>query len=242
MQEDIKKLFTDLKLRGMDKIFEQLLKGAEHKDISHQQFVYSLLKEEFSHRRERSMVYRVKQAKIPWDWTLRTFPFKKQPVVKRTQIMTLAGLDFINRGENIVFIGKTGTGKSGLASGILREAVVSGYRGRFYNTQDLLDELYASLADRSTPRLLRRLCNYDLLVLDELGYLNLTKEQMNGFFKLMKERYEANRPTIITTNLNFEEWYDFLKPKDMVEALLDRLNHRCIIIDLTDGKSLRTRK
>ncbi len=153
--------------------------------------------------------------------------------------MTLAGLDFIERGENIIFTGSTGTGKSGLASGLLRQALISGYRGRFYNVQDLLDELYASLADLSTPKLLKKLCRYDVLVLDELGYLTLSHEQMNSFFKLMKERYEARRPTIITTNLAFESWYDILRPKDMVDALLDRLRHRCCIINI-DGESLRT--
>ncbi|EFK07688.1 IstB-like ATP-binding protein, partial [delta proteobacterium NaphS2] len=145
---------------------------------------------------------------------------------------------FINRRENIVFHGKTGVGKTGLAVGILRQAIIAGYRGRFYNVQDLLDQLYASLADRSTPKLLNALCRYDLLLLDELGYLTLKKEQMNAFFKLMKERYEAGRPTIITTNLQPEQWYSLLEPKDMVDALLDRLNHRCINVHI-DGPSLR---
>ena len=110
--------------------------------------------------------------------------------------------------------------------------------------QDLLDELYASLADRTAPKLLKKLCRYDLLVLDELGYLTLTVEQMNCFFKLMKEHlmkehYEAKRPTIITTNLTFDDWYEILKPKNMVDALLDRLRHRCCMIHI-DGPSLRT--
>ncbi|EFK06004.1 conserved hypothetical protein [delta proteobacterium NaphS2] len=74
------------------------------------------------------------------------------------------------------------------------------------------------------------LCRYDLLLLDELGSLTLKKEQMNAFFKLMKERYEAGHPTIITTNLQPEQWYSLLEPKDMIDALLDRLNHRCINI------------
>ncbi len=152
--------------------------------------------------------------------------------------MTLSGLDFISRRENIVFHGKTGVGKTGLAVGILRQAIIAGYRGRFYNVQDLLDQLYASLADRSTPKLLNALCRYDLLLLDELGYLTLKKEQMNAFFKLMKDRYEAGRSTIITTNLQPEQWYSLLEPKDMVDALLDRLNHRCINIHI-DGPSLR---
>jgi len=239
MTDELLELIKQLRLKGMAAVFTKLLTKAERHSWGHQDLLRQLLREELSYRRERSVHYRLTQAKIPWSWTLNTFPFERQPAIDRTRIMTLAGLDFMQRGENIIFSGPTGTGKSGLASGLLRQALVSGYRGRFYNVQDLLDELYASLADRSTPKLLKKLCRYDLLVLDELGYLTLTSEQMNSFFKLMKERYEAGRPTIITTNLDFEHWYDILRPKDMVDALLDRLRHRCCIIHI-NGESLRT--
>lgn len=232
-------LLEQLRFKGMAAVLTQLLTKAERHGWGHQELLLRLLQEEQNHRRERSVQYRLSQAKIPWSWTLNTFPFKQQPAVNKTRIMTLAGLDFIEQGENIIFCGPPGTGKSGLASGLLRQALISGYRGRFYNVQDLLDELYASLADLSTPRLLKKLCRYDLLVLDELGYLTLSSEQMNSFFKLMKERYEAKRPTIITTNLEFENWYDILRPKEMVDALLDRLRHRCCIVKI-DGESLRT--
>lgn len=239
MSAEIIQLLDELKFKGMANIFPELLVKAERDGWSHQDLLQQLLSEELRYRRERSTLYRLGQAKIPWTWTLNTFPYEQQPSVDRTRIMTLAGLDFMQRGENIIFTGSTGTGKSGLASGILRQAIIAGSRGRFYNVQDLLDELYASLADRSTPALLRKLCRYDLLVLDELGYLTLTSEQMNSFFKLMKERYETKKSTIITTNLDFEHWYDILQPKDMVDALLDRLRHRCCIIHI-DGESLRT--
>lgn len=239
MSTEIIQLLEDLKFKGMAKMFPELLIRAERESLSHQEVLRLLLCEELSYRKERSIEYQLRMAKIPWTWTLNTFPFEQQPAVDRTRIMTLAGLDFMQRGENIIFTGSTGTGKSGLASGLLRQAIIAGSRGRFYNVQDLLDELYASLADRSTPALLRKLCRYDLLVLDELGYLTLTSEQMNSFFKLMKERYETRKSTIITTNLDFEHWYDILRPKDMVDALLDRLRHRCCIIQI-DGESLRT--
>jgi len=146
-------------------------------------------------------------------------------------------LSFLDRMQNIVFIGEPGAGKSGLATGILRKALVAGYRGRFYNAQDLLDELYASLADRTTPKLMKQLCRYHVLLIDELGYLTLKSEQINAFFKLMGQRY-GHASTIITTNLDYPEWYDLFHKKSLVDALLDRLKHQCVTIRI-NGPSLR---
>lgn len=239
MNKKIKDLLTTLKFKGMTQVLDEHLALAEKNGMAIQKVIYNLLAEELRFRQERSMLYRLQMARLPWQWTINSFPFDQQPAVNKTQIMTLAGLDFMQRRENIVLRGNTGVGKTGLAVGILRQAIIAGYRGRYYNVQDLLDQLYASLADRSTAKLLNTLCRYDLLLLDELGYLTLNPEQMNAFFKLMKERYESGRSTIITTNLQPEKWYSLLQPKDMVDALLDRLNHRCITIHI-DGLSLRT--
>ncbi len=237
MKKKIHQLLNDIGLKGMANILDIELAEAQKKGHSPEQVLYRLLSQEYTHRQERSMLYRIKNAKIPSDWTLKTFPFKKQKGVKKPQIMSLADLSFIERAENIVFIGKPGTGKTGLAIGLLRDAIIDGYRGRFYTAQDLLDELYASLADRSTPKLIRRLCNFPVLVIDELGYLTLNSEQINAFFKLMGERY-GKVSTIITTNLDYPDWYDLFKRKDLVDALLDRLKHRCITIKI-EGPSLR---
>jgi DNA replication protein DnaC len=238
MREKIRQLLIELRLKGMQTVLGPELDAAEKKGTAIQKVLYRLLCEELAYRQQRSMHYRLNHAKIPFDWTLKTFPFDKQPGVKKSQMMTLAGLDFIERAENIVFIGKPGTGKSGLAIGLLRTALINGYRGRFYNAQDLLDELYASLADRSTPKLIKRLCNYPILLIDELGYLTLKTEQINAFFKLMGERY-GKSSTVITTNLDYPDWYDLFQKKTLVDALLDRLKHRCITIKIK-GPSLRT--
>ncbi len=238
MKKKIHQLLIDIGLKGMANVLDRELAEAQKKGRSPEQVLYRLLTQEYMHRQERSMLYRMNNAKIPLDWTLKTFPFKKQKGVKKSQIMSLADLSFIERAENIVFIGKPGTGKSGLAIGLLRHAIINGYRGRFYSAQDLLDELYASLADRSTPKLIKRICNFPILVIDELGYLRLNSEQINAFFKLMGERY-GRVSTIITTNLDYPDWYDLFKTKDLVDALLDRLKHRCITIKIK-GPSLRT--
>ena len=238
MRNKIQQLLVDLRLKGIAQTLDRELDMADKKGTSVSEVIYRLLMEEHKYRQERSLEYRIKGAKMPLDWTLKTFPFEKQPGVRKHQIQSLAELSFIERAQNIVFIGNPGTGKTGLGIGLLHQALVAGHRGRFYNAQDLLDELYASLADRTTPKLIKKLFNYDLLLIDELGYLTLKPEQINAFFKLMGERY-SRKSTIITTNLDYPEWYDLFKRKSLVDALIDRLQHRCITIKI-DGPSLRT--
>jgi DNA replication protein DnaC len=128
-------------------------------------------------------------------------------------------------------------GKTGLASGLLLKAIENGYRCQFIRAQDLFDEMYASLADRSSRQLLNRLARLDVLLIDELGYVNLKPEQSNIFFKLMEERYHRHS-TVITSNLDYDEWRNFLGNQAMVDALLSRLRHYCHTVRI-DGPSLR---
>jgi len=237
MRKKIHHILDKLRLKGIAGVLDSELDLADKNGTPVSEFLYRLLCQEHKHRRERSLMYRLQQAKIPWNFSLNSFPFELQPGVRKHQIQALGQLAFIQNAENIVFIGNPGVGKSGLAVGLLRNAVVEGYRGRFYNAQDLLDELYSSLADRTTPKFIRRLFNYDLLVIDELGYLTLKPEQVNAFFKLMGERY-GKKSTIITTNLDYQQWYELFDRQSLVDALLDRLKHRCITIKI-DGPSLR---
>ena len=171
MNEKLHELLSSLRLKGMAGALDEEIQRAEKEGAPVSEVIYRLLLEEQAYRQNQSLLYRLKGARIPYDWSLKTFPFDRQPGVNKAQINELAGLAFVERGENIVLVGETGTGKSGLAIGLLRQALLSGYRGRFYNAQDLLDELYASLADRSSARLMRRLCRFDALCIDEIGYL-----------------------------------------------------------------------
>ena len=219
-------------------ILDDELKRAEKKGPSYAEFLTGLLRQEYHGQQDRFLEYRIKRAKLPERWSLESFPWKRQPGVRKAVIEQLAELSFVTQAANLVFVGPTGVGKTGLASGILLKALQAGHRGLFIKAQELFDEMYQSLADHSSRRLLDRLIGIDVLLVDEMGYLNLRPEQSNIFFKLMEERY-GRKATIITTNLDYEAWYSFLGKKEMVAALLDRLRHRCHTITI-DGPSLRT--
>jgi len=237
MNEELEQLLRNLRLKKMAEILDEEIRKADKNEITYGEFLLRLVRAQWHHRQETALAWRIKRAVLPEQWTLESFPFAKQPGVSRKRIRALAELDFIPRAENIVFIGETGTGKTGLASGLLLKALQNGYRGLFIRAQDLFDEMYASLADRSSRKLLNRLARLDVIVIDEMGYLNLKPEQTNIFFKLMEERYRQ-RATIITTNLAYDEWDHFLGNKPLVQALLSRLRHRCHTIRI-DGPSLR---
>jgi DNA replication protein DnaC len=237
MTEDLQQLLDNLKLRRIRDIYDEQLRAAEKEDVSYSEFLARLLRAQWHHRQETALEWRIRRANLPERWSLETFPFARQPGVSRKQIRAFAELDFVGKAENIVFVGPTGVGKTGLASGILLKAIENGYRCQFVRAQDLFDEMYASLADRSSRQLLKRLTRLDVLQIDEFGYLNLKPEQSNIFFKLMEERYRQH-PTIITTNLEYSEWHTFLGNRPMVEALLSRLRHFCHTVRIK-GPSLR---
>jgi DNA replication protein DnaC len=237
MTEELEQLLKNLKLRRILDVYDEQLRAAEKKDLSYSEFVAGLLRAQWHARQEGALEWRIRRATLPERWSLETFPYPRQPGVSRKQIRAFAELEFIPKAENIVFIGPTGVGKTGLACGILLKALENGYRCQFVRAQDLFDEMYASLADRSSRQLLKRLARLDVLQIDELGYLNLKPEQSNIFFKLMEERYHRHS-TIITTNLEYDEWHNFLGQRPMVEALLSRLRHYCHSVRIK-GPSLR---
>ena len=236
-REQLQALLSELNLKGMARVLDDELDRAQAKAEPVSDVLRRLLAEQASYQRERRLANRLAQAKLPWPWTLDTFPYAQQPGVDRAQIRSLASLDFVRRAQNVILIGPTGTGKTGLAMGLLRQACLNGYTGRFYKAQALFDELYASLADRTTTKLLKELSRMRPIAIDELGYLMLKPEQVNAFFQLMDQRY-GRVSSIITTNLDYPAWYEMFNNKPLVDALLDRLRHQCITIRI-NGPSLR---
>ena len=238
MDDDLDQLLQSLKLPRIREVLDDHIARATAGGPPYSDFLRHLLREELHAQQIRFLEGRIERAHLPERLALETFPWERQPSAPKAQILQLAALDFLSDGTNIVFVGPTGVGKTGFASGVLLKALLAGRRGLFVMAQDLFDEMYASLADHSTRKLLTRLGRVELLVIDEMGYLNLRPEQSNIFFKLMEERYRNRVSTILTTNLEYEEWAGFLGQKAMVAALLDRLRHRCVTIRV-EGVSLR---
>lgn len=237
MIDEIYTCLEALKLRKMREIAEVELRTAQAKKSSYSAFLLGLLRQEHEDKRRRAIESRIRQASLPERWTLETYPFNLQPCISKKQHQELAELDFLARGENIVWMGGTGVGKTGLASSILLKALYAGRSGKLIKAQDLFDEFSASVADRTTQALLKRLAHLDVLLIDELGYVTPQPGQINHFFRLVESRY-GKRPTLITTNLGYKEWPKFLGNGPMAGALLRRLLHTCHTITFPKGVNL----
>lgn len=240
-EADLERFLRELGLSRMADILKERLRLCQHESWSYRRLLQDLLEEELAFRRQRALERRIKRANLPEGWCLETFPFHLQPGVDRGQINELAELDFLRQGINLVFVAGTGRGKSGLSCSLLKKALLNGHTGMRQKVQDLLDDLHRSIADRRTTNLLRRLTRLDLLVADEMGHLNINADQANLFFKLIDDRYEARKATIITTNLHYDDWGQYLKNPPLTAALLSRLRHRCITIEI-NGPDIRSLK
>ena len=137
MTEELEQLLKNLKLKRMLKVYDEQLHAAEQADISYSEFVAGLLRAQWHDRQESALEWRIVRANLPERWSLETFPWARQPGVNRKQIRGFAELDFVAKHENLVFVGKTGVGKSGLACSLLLKALQNGYRCQFIRAQDL---------------------------------------------------------------------------------------------------------
>ena len=199
------------------------------------------MEKEYERKTEKARLARLKRAEIPQAFVMETFPFHKQPRLKRKLVLELYdSLRFIKEKQDLIFIGPTGCGKTGLATAFLVHAVNQGFRGLFIDFNALLDRLYQSRGDYSEGKLIKKYSSYDVLLVDEIGYIFSKHEQASLFFDLMRRRHQR-KTTIITTQLGFDEWGGFLRDSHLTAALLDRITVNCTVFNMKDCISIRPR-
>jgi DNA replication protein DnaC len=235
--EKIKTKLRNLKLAGMVKSIESRNKYAIESKASYLDFMELLLEDEYVNRMSNSFSKRLSKSKIDTQKTLDDFDFNYQPDLNKRQIMDIASCRFINENKNIVLMGKPGVGKTHIANAIGLEAIKQGYSVLFLHINDLIDKINAARADGTISVLMNALLNADLVILDELGFKKLPTESIDGFFELIRKRYEKGS-IIITTNRNFEDWGNVFGDYVMASAIIDRIVHHAIIIKI-NGESFR---
>ncbi len=223
MTSDIHKLLEELKLRDARAAVDELLKHAQKNKPSYSTFLLELLRREHEGQRNRATARRIRRSGLREFWTLETFPFHIQKCVNKRAIYELAELDFIARGESLVFVGQAAVGKSGLASAIVLKALYAGKRCFAISALELFAAMKDSHSDRTSRNFFQRLSRLDVLLIEEFGYLDVPEhQQINDFFRLMDDRCNR-KSTIITTNLGFEEWGKFIGNGPLAAALISRV-------------------
>ena len=206
-------------------------------NVDHLTYLLQRLELELLDREKRAADRRLKAAKFPTIKTLENFDFTARPSVNKVLIAELARCEWIDKRENLLMIGNPGTGKSHLATALAAQACAKGYRVRFFRTTELVTTLIEARDERSFMRLKAQLARLDLLVFDELGYVPASKVGAELLFDVISTAYERTS-LIVTSNLPFESWTEVLGSERLTGATLDRLTHRCQIIE-TRGESYR---
>ena len=241
MNEELQKILKYLRLWGLLANWDELMAEARRGRFSHERLLKHVLQAEYRTKGENARILRRKRANIPEILEIETFPFTRQPKLDRKRIMSLYdGFDYMTKRQNIVWLGPTGCGKTGLATSFLLQAIDRGHRGYFIPFAELVAELYASVADHSEEKVIRKYLSYDCLVIDEVGYVEVEPAQVGLFFTLMQKRHKS-KTTLLTSNLGFSEWGSFLKNNHLTAALIDRLTENSHVINMKNCKTLRAK-
>jgi DNA replication protein DnaC len=241
MDEKLKQMLKYIRLGGLLANWEQYLYAAQKGNYSHLRLLNYVVEQEYKIKKENSRKMRLSRAKIPEKFVMETFPFNRQPKLNKKKIVNIYdGFDYMSKFRNVIWIGPTGTGKTGLATAFLTHAIDQGYNGRFIAFGELVELLYRSVADHTEAKVIKTFASYGCLLIDELGYVEVEPVQVGLFFTLMQKRHK-HKTTLITSNLGFSQWSSFLKNDHLTAALIDRLTENSHVINMKNCVSLRAK-
>ena len=204
MDEELVSILKYLRLRNLLDRWDEYMAMARKKRMSVERLMTLVLEEEYVAKCQNARLLRRQRAHIPEILEIETYPFSRQPKLDRKRIMSLHdGFDYMTQQRSIIWLGKTGCGKTGLATSFLLQALDRGYRGYFITFPELVAELFQSLADRSEQKLLKRYASYDCLVIDEVGYVEVEPAQVGQFFTLMQKRHKKKTTLLTSTGVTW---------------------------------------
>jgi DNA replication protein DnaC len=237
---EIQKKLRDFKLSGIINTLELRLKQAQDDNLGYTEFLSLLLEDEINRRADnrRSKLYR--NAKLPFEKGIEDFDFTFQPGIKKQEILELATCRFLEKRQNLIFIGAPGTGKTHLSVALALEVLGRGKTVLFTTVWEMINALQQSRADYSYQRKIQLYLKPDLLILDELGYRSMAESTVEDFFEIVSKRYEKGS-IIITSNRSIHQWDRVFIDKTLTTAIVDRLMHHCCIIEIK-GESYRFKK
>lgn len=228
-----------LKLMQMKEHLEEVSNFVSQNKLSFSDGLLKLCNYEIDHKTEVASKSMIKAAAFPFVKTIEDYDFEFQPCVNKQDILELSTLRFMENAENIVFLGSSGVGKTHLATSIGIVAASKRYSTYFIKCHDLLQQLKRAKLENRLESKLKYINRYKLLVIDELGYLPIDKEDSNLFFQLIDMRYEK-KSTILTTNINFNDWDSIFNDAVVANAILDRILHHSKVVTI-NGRSYRVK-
>lgn len=228
-----------LKLLQMKEHLEEVSDFVSHNRLSFSEGLLKLCNYEIDYKTDVASKSMIKAAAFPFAKTIEDYDFEFQPCVNKQDILELATLRFMENAENIVFLGSSGVGKTHLATAIGIVAAGKRYSTYFIKCHELLQQLKRAKLENRLESKLKYINRYKLLVIDELGYLPIDKDDSNLFFQLIDMRYEK-KSTILTTNINFNDWDSIFNDAVVANAILDRILHHSKVVTI-NGRSYRVK-
>lgn len=220
----LKTQFHSIGFNSFARHLEELLRQADQNDWSHLQFVHQMITHELSARQLTRITYNLKRAGFPVRKHLEEFDFSFQTTISKKQIHRLLDFTFVHNRENIVFIGPAGVGKTHLATAIAIKAIDAGFKVLRLSALELVEALDLAESRGTLREKITSLLKFDILYIDELGYLPVNKQSAYNFFQLINALYEY-RSLLLTTNKNFTEWHDFFCEDAVAVPIVDRIIH-----------------